>query len=80
MQREVKRQMLAAHETQASCLCVFEAIEERFRVAPHYDFTRLPNDGRLHYETFSSGMARDLWPDLVADAIGELRASAVAAA
>lgn len=78
-QRDLKRQMLAAHRTQASSLCLFEANEERFRTAPNYDFTRLPNDGCLHYENFRSGMSRDTWPELVREAIEDLRTVAEAA-
>jgi len=78
-QRLVKQQMLAAHQTQTSCLSVFETREERFRSAPNYNFAQLPNNGLLHYENFSSGMTRELWPNLVANAIEGLQITAIAA-
>jgi LmbE family N-acetylglucosaminyl deacetylase len=49
-ERERKRAMLAAFETQRAILERFSATEERYRVAPRYDFRRPPHAGTLCYE------------------------------
>jgi N-acetylglucosamine malate deacetylase 2 len=46
----VKMEMLAEHGTQWWMLQNFRSAEERFRPAPRYDFSRLPNGGELLYE------------------------------
>lgn len=78
-QSAVKRQMLDCHRTQAQYLHVFGDAEERFRIAPAYDFTALPNRGLLHYETFSTGMTGDRWTGLVEGALNGLERLAAAA-
>jgi LmbE family N-acetylglucosaminyl deacetylase len=47
-----KGAMLACHATQAETLAPFRTDLERFRLAPAYDFRRLPNGGRLQYEAW----------------------------
>ncbi len=66
-QRELKRQVFAAHSTQAANLSIFSCDVERFRQAPAYDFSSLPNSGALHYESFESGMTGDTWLQLACD-------------
>ena len=51
-----KQRMVAAHATQATMLAQFSLTEERFRLAPSYDFSELPNEGRLWYERFDWGL------------------------
>ena len=63
--RAMKRQMFAAHRTQAGALAFFDAETERFRIAPAYDFATLPNGGHLHYERHDWGMTGARWVDLV---------------
>lgn len=46
----LKMEMLAAHRTQWWMLQNFRSREERFRPAPRYNFSRLPNGGELLYE------------------------------
>src|SRR5215212_7792562 len=70
--RAVKRQMLAAHRTQAEMLAFFDAETERFRIAPAYDFSTLPNGGHLHYERHDWGMTGARWVPLVEAASREL--------
>jgi hypothetical protein len=65
--------MLAAHATQQAVLAMFSARQERFRVAPRYDFRTLPNRGRLLYEQYAWGMTGEQWIRLVGAAIDELR-------
>jgi len=64
--RLLKREMLACLETQRHLLTPFICDVERFRLAPQYDFTRPPHDGRLFYEGFDSGMDGAAWRELVA--------------
>jgi LmbE family N-acetylglucosaminyl deacetylase len=68
----VKRRMLARHVTQRRTLEPFTATAERFRAAPDYDFRKLPNGGRLFYETLPVGFRGSDWPGLIDCAISEL--------
>jgi LmbE family N-acetylglucosaminyl deacetylase len=54
-----KRRMMACHETQAETLAGFRDDDERIRMAPVYDFGRLPNGGRLQYEAWGLGQGSD---------------------
>jgi N-acetylglucosamine malate deacetylase 2 len=67
-----KRRMLACHATQRRTLAPFTATAERFRAAPDYDFRKLPNGGRLLYETLPVGFRGSDWPGLIDHALGEL--------
>lgn len=49
---------------------------ERYRPAPHYDFTRAPHEGRLWYETQDWGMDGARFRELAAAALAELGLSA----
>jgi LmbE family N-acetylglucosaminyl deacetylase len=67
--RARKRLMLACHATQARTLARFSVEVERFRRAPAYDFTALPNDGVLYYERFDWGLDGREWIVLVKAAL-----------
>jgi LmbE family N-acetylglucosaminyl deacetylase len=54
--RDLKRRMFDCFATQQHMLVNFGTEVERFRQAPHYDFTRAPHPGRLNYENFDWGM------------------------
>jgi LmbE family N-acetylglucosaminyl deacetylase len=56
-----KRQMLASFMTQQDMLKQFTTLEERFRDAPAYDFTRPPHDGTLLYEYWKMGVSGADW-------------------
>ncbi|HEX3431287.1 MAG TPA: PIG-L family deacetylase [Rhizomicrobium sp.] len=60
-ERARKRRMVAAHRTQARVLAGFSLDSEWFRVAPEYDFERLPNGGRLLYELHKWGLSGREW-------------------
>jgi LmbE family N-acetylglucosaminyl deacetylase len=60
-ERKLKRRMLAAHLSQQEVLGWFTADVERFRVAPEYDFTKLPNGGAVLYEGQDWGMTGARW-------------------
>lgn len=70
---ERKRAMLEAHATQRRTLEPFLGIGiERFRHAPHYDFTQLPNSGELLYESFGWDIDGKGWQRLAEEARREL--------
>lgn len=60
-QLDIKRQMVAAHESQAEFLKVFDLSREQYRVMPRYDFSMPPHLGKTNYEHWGWSMtARDL--------------------
>ena len=67
-----KRDMLACHATQTPVLQGFAIDRERFRPSPGYDFSELPNEGRLLYEAHDWNMSGAKWRDLVAAARARL--------
>jgi N-acetylglucosamine malate deacetylase 2 len=71
-ERTLKRRMMAAHTTQQRTLSQFAADLERFRPAPAYDFTLLPNGGRCLYDGRNWGMAGERWPSLARTALKRL--------
>jgi LmbE family N-acetylglucosaminyl deacetylase len=71
-QRAWKAAMMAAHVTQRDLLAGFPLHREVFRLAPQYDFTQLPNDGRLLYEQQPWGMTGARWCELAREAYRSL--------
>ncbi len=67
-ERATKRAMLDAFATQRATLTPFGVDEERFRVAPRYDFAQPPHLGTLHYERHQWGMTGRRWRELAAAA------------
>jgi N-acetylglucosamine malate deacetylase 2 len=67
-EQELKRRMIAAHNSQRASLSPFRLDRERFRLAPPYDFRELPNGGALLYERYHWGMNGALWRELAASA------------
>lgn len=76
-QRRRKQAMLDAHVTQRQVLSMVAADVERFRPAPPYDFTILPNEGRLLYDLHGWGMTGTRWQSLAAAALQGLGLGAV---
>ena len=70
--RRRKQAMLDAHVTQRQVLSMVAADVERFRPAPAYDFTALPNEGRLLYDLHGWGMTGTRWQSLAAAALQDL--------
>lgn len=68
-QRRRKQAMLDAHVTQGQVLSMVAADVERFRPAPAYDFTILPNEGRLLYDLHGWGMTGTRWQSLATAAL-----------
>jgi LmbE family N-acetylglucosaminyl deacetylase len=73
-----KRLMFDCFVTQRETLAQFSVETERFRVAPQYDFTAPPHEGRLHYEHCNWGMTGDRFRELARAALEELRTGAAA--
>jgi LmbE family N-acetylglucosaminyl deacetylase len=71
-EQALKRRMFAAHVSQQDMLAAFDVTAERFRQAPAYDFTSLPNAGRLLYERYDWGMTGKRWLALSRFALDEL--------
>jgi LmbE family N-acetylglucosaminyl deacetylase len=67
-----KARMIAAHDSQARVLAPFPKDVERFRVAPAYDFSALPNGGALFYENYGWGMDGARWLTLARAANAQL--------
>jgi N-acetylglucosamine malate deacetylase 2 len=71
-ERELKRRLVAHYATQARVLAGFQLNEEKFRVAPNYDFSALPNGGKLFYESYDWGLTGEQWLALARGATADL--------
>jgi N-acetylglucosamine malate deacetylase 2 len=71
-EQQRKLAILACHATQAETLSHLPLGVERYRPAPHYDFTRPPHGWKLHYEHFPWGMSGERFRQLAAAALAEL--------
>jgi N-acetylglucosamine malate deacetylase 2 len=67
--RSLKRRMFNCFITQREVLRQFPLGVERFRMAPSYDFTLPPHEGRLHYEYFNWGVKGAEWRALAREAL-----------
>lgn len=70
--RTLKHRMFACFASQRATLRWFPVDVECFRVAPPYDFTRPPHEGKLWYEYFPLGMTAARWTALAASALRAL--------
>jgi N-acetylglucosamine malate deacetylase 2 len=71
-EQRVKSQMIAAYKSQEDLLWRFRQDRECFRIAPDYDFQRLPNGGSLLYERYDWGMNARTWLELASGACAKL--------
>jgi N-acetylglucosamine malate deacetylase 2 len=76
LQREMKQKMIAAHITQKNVLAGFSLDREQFRIAPDYDFSQLPNGGRVLYDGENWGIDSTCWLDCVGRALAEEQSAA----
>jgi N-acetylglucosamine malate deacetylase 2 len=74
-QRGLKKRMFDSFRTQQHVLRCFGLEEERFRVAPEYDFSKAPHEGRLYYENFEWGVNGARFRELVSICHSRLLAS-----
>ena len=75
---ELKRRMLALHESQSATLAAFPPGAERFRLAPPADFSRPPHPGKAHFEQMG-WMGGEELRSLAAAALEELALPSVLA-
>jgi len=72
-ERELKIGMISSFTTQQNTLQPFARPEvERFRVAPEYDFTRPPHEGKLWYENFNWGTDGATWRKMASQTLREI--------
>lgn len=71
-EKRKKRARLDCFESQRETLRPFGIEDERFRLAPEYDFTRPPHAGRIYYEHFSWGLSGARFRDFAASATRHL--------
>ena len=71
-QRELKQKMFDCHRTQQHILKLFPIEAEKFRLAPEYDFTQPPHEGRLHYENLNWGIDGARWREHAVEALQQL--------
>jgi LmbE family N-acetylglucosaminyl deacetylase len=71
-ERTRKQRMLAAHESQAAVLSRVDLERELLRPAPTYDFSALPNGGRVLWPQVGAGLSAPRWKDYVARALRDL--------
>ena len=71
--RERKRRMMSAYQSQRVVLGNFSADLERLRCAPAYDFSQPPHPGRLWYECMGWPMTGARWRELATSEIPELQ-------
>jgi len=62
--RRRKRRMLDGYRSQRLVLERFPIVTERFRIAPAYDFSHPPHDGRLWYECMGWAMTGARWREV----------------
>ena len=72
-EREIKRRMFEAFDTQRDVVAPFPVDVERFRVAPRYIFTEPPHPGTLDYERRCMRLTGAEWRALADQALQMLR-------
>lgn len=71
-EREKKQQMLLSFPTQTEILSRFPLVNEIFRDAPSYDFTKPPHPGTLLYERWDMGVSGAEWRRCAREALAAL--------
>lgn len=71
--RERKRKMMNAYASQRLVLENFPVDRERLRLAPEYDFSKPPHEGKLWYECIGWEMTGRRWRELARAAVDELQ-------
>ena|ERR1700688_394658 len=69
--RERKRNMMDAYTSQRLVLENFPIHQERLRLAPEYNFSEPPHEGKLWYECMGWPMTAVRWRELATSAIAE---------
>lgn len=72
-QRALKFEMFQCFRSQEPVLRHFPILEEKFRTAPQYDFSKPPHSGPLHYETLGWDITGEEWRRSANEAIEVLQ-------
>jgi LmbE family N-acetylglucosaminyl deacetylase len=72
IEKKNKRERLDCFTSQRETLRPFGIEDERFRLAPEYDFTRPPHPGRLFYENFDWKITGAQYREFAASALNHL--------
>jgi LmbE family N-acetylglucosaminyl deacetylase len=72
-----KQKLVSCFATQRETLKGFPDVTERFRIAPVYDFTRPPHQGKALYENYPWGMTAERFCQLAEEAEDELESEAL---
>lgn len=67
-ERRRKQALIDCFTTQRATLKYFSAATEKFRIAPHYDFTKPPHAGPAFYDNFPWGMTSKKFCELAREA------------
>jgi N-acetylglucosamine malate deacetylase 2 len=73
--RERKRKMMEEYSSQRLVLQNFPITSERLRMAPEYDFSQPPHEGKLWYECMGWPMTGRRWRELALAAFADSRES-----
>jgi len=68
-ERQRKTRMIECFVSQQEILSKFAVGEERFRLAPAYDFTSPPHPGKVWYENWDWGITGEHWRRLAEEAM-----------
>jgi hypothetical protein len=71
-EKERKHKLIACFTTQRETLKEFQDAKEQYRIAPVYDFTRLPHEGPVHYDNYPWGMTSTRFCELAMEAENKL--------
>ena len=66
-ERQRKQALLECFTTQKEVLSCFKLEEERFRIAPVYDFRQRPRIGQVFYDQFPWGMTSQRFCEIAAE-------------
>lgn len=72
-ERYLKQKMYRCYRSQQKVLSDFPVVNEKFRPAPKYDFTKAPHEGKLHYETIGWDITGEQWRAKASEALDLLR-------
>jgi len=76
-ERQRKQALLKCFTTQKEVLSCFKVEEERFRIAPEYNFRKPPHGGHVLYDQFPWGMTSQRFCELAMEAENALQAEAM---
>jgi LmbE family N-acetylglucosaminyl deacetylase len=76
-ERQRKQSLLECFCTQKDVLSYFKVEEERFRIAPEYDFRKPPHTGQVFYDQYPWGMTSQRFSEIAIEAENALKEEAM---